>query len=563
MLAHHARLTHLVVLRYCLALTSMAFTFSTVFSSPQTAGQASFLLLVGSVVLFVVLCLSADGLIDTQSEQRAWCLLPPFAFELGVTRLASSFAKVTYDPTTETYKRGAPSGPLGLVAVVSLREIIGMLLLDVVLYAFVAWCVPPKCSLVCGCPGVYVCELVVSVRTFSLFGRSDRRTVGGPPPATTTSKTRHPTAVTGGGASSLSFLHPAAAGRYLGQILPSEFGVQRAPWFILSPSYWFGEDDGPPPPVDGGGSALANPLINGDGAASRAAADDDCPTEPLVLPAGQEAPTVAVRGRGLTPGGVGSYSYFLRGDVLTTRWRGAAPQIRGLSKTFGGGFRAVNNLSFDMCEGEIFSLLGHNGAGKTTTINMLTGMFSPDAASGNTTIYGHAIRDAMPRVRGLLGCCPQHDVLFESLTVREHIIFFALVKRAGTPGARLDDAEAEADELLAHFRLHERAAYVGAELSGGMRRKLSTAIALCGGSKFVVLDEPTAGMDPLARRELWDLLRAMRAGRTMLLTTHYMDEASLHDSVCHGRGRFYCVHRTMVVAMWQCVCHVRWSLMVA
>ena len=239
--------------------------------------------------------------------------------------------------------------------------------------------------------------------------------------------------------------------------------------------------------------------------------------------------------------------------------------IRGLSKTFGGspvdgsgGFVAVDELSFDMHEGQIFSLLGHNGAGKTTTINMLTGLFPPDSGSGGgrgggsarvrnsagsnykTTIYGSDIVADMPGARRKLGVCPQHDVLFDRLTAREHVAFFALLK-GGAPSWAA--ANAEADDLLAHFHLQERAQHCGSELSGGMKRKLSTAVALCGGSKFVVLDEPTAGMDPLARRELWDLLKAMRAGRTMLLTTHYMDEADvLGDRIgIMSRGQLQCL----------------------
>ena len=103
----------------------------------------------------------------------------------------------------------------------------------------------------------------------------------------------------------------------------------------------------------------------------------------------------------------------------------------------------------------------------------------------------------MAQARKNLGICPQHDVLFQSLTCREHILFFALLKGSTTIWVK---AAEEADELLEQFHLQERAFYVGSELSGGMKRKLSTAIAMCGGSKFVILDEPTAGMDPLARR---------------------------------------------------------------
>ena len=164
----------------------------------------------------------------------------------------------------------------------------------------------------------------------------------------------------------------------------------------------------------------------------------------------------------------------------------------------------MDELSFNLYENQIFALLGHNGAGKTTTINMLTGLFPPDTDSGDSTIYGAGVLNNMGDVRKTLGVCPQHDVLFDQLTCKEHIVFFSLLKgntKIWTHAAN------EAKQLLDHFHLHERSNYVGSELSGGMKRKLSTAIAICGGSKFIVLDEPTAGMDPLARRELWDLLK--------------------------------------------------------
>ena len=174
---------------------------------------------------------------------------------------------------------------------------------------------------------------------------------------------------------------------------------------------------------------------------------------------------------------------------------------------------------------------------------MLTGMTPPDYAdNGNgAMVYGSNILSDMDQVRNSLGVCPQHDVLFEGLTVREHILFFAQLK-----GASYREANEEATTLTTMFHLEERLDHLGHELSGGQRRKLSVAIAVCGGSKFVVLDEPTAGMDPLARRELWDLLASLRKGRTMLLTTHYMDEADiLGDRVgIMSLGQMQCVGST-------------------
>lgn len=159
---------------------------------------------------------------------------------------------------------------------------------------------------------------------------------------------------------------------------------------------------------------------------------------------------------------------------------------------------------------------------------MLTGLFRPDVSldgsivCGSVTIYGQNVHSQINRVPLSMGVCPQHDVLFDNLSVREHILFFAQLK-----GASYEAADAEATHLMKLFHLEQRMDNTGAELSGGQRRKLSVAIAVCGGSKFVVLDEPSAGMDPLARRELWNLLASLRKGRTMLLTTHYMDEADV------------------------------------
>jgi ATP-binding cassette subfamily A (ABC1) protein 3 len=196
-----------------------------------------------------------------------------------------------------------------------------------------------------------------------------------------------------------------------------------------------------------------------------------------------------------------------------------------------------------MYENQIFSLLGHNGAGKTTTINMLTGLYSPDVVSGHSaqhsrgTVYGHSIEKEIDKVRLSMGVCPQHDVLFDSLSVREHILFFAQLK-----GLSLAEAEVETNYLAGLFHLEHHLDNTSEELSGGQKRKLSVALAVCGGSKFVVLDEPTAGMDPLARRELWNLLGQLRQGRTILLTTHYMDEAdTLGDRIAiMAKGQLVC-----------------------
>ncbi|TSM94632.1 ATP-binding cassette sub-family A member 1 [Bagarius yarrelli] len=182
---------------------------------------------------------------------------------------------------------------------------------------------------------------------------------------------------------------------------------------------------------------------------------------------------------------------------------------------------AVNHLSLKFYEGQITSFLGHNGAGKTTTMSILTGLFPPTA--GTVYIKGKDIRTDMDIIRRHLGVCPQHNVLFPMLTVEEHAWFYGRLKGMSNAEVNKEMSSLLEDVGLLHKR-HEQTK----NLSGGMQRKLSVAIAFIGDSKVVVLDEPTAGVDPYSRRGIWDLLLKYRKGyRTIILSTHYMDEADL------------------------------------
>uniref|UniRef100_A0A8W4FMP3 ATP binding cassette subfamily A member 14 n=1 Tax=Sus scrofa TaxID=9823 RepID=A0A8W4FMP3_PIG len=174
---------------------------------------------------------------------------------------------------------------------------------------------------------------------------------------------------------------------------------------------------------------------------------------------------------------------------------------------------AVQDLTLNMYEGQITVLLGHNGAGKTTTLSILTGFYRP--TSGKVYINGYDISKDMLQVRKSLGLCPQDDILFSDLTVSEHLYFYCVVK------IRLK----EVNTMLTSFGLLEKRDALSKSLSGGMKRKLSIIIALIGGSKVVILDEPTSGMDPVSRRFTWDVLQQHKQNRTILLTTHHMDEA--------------------------------------
>ena len=171
-----------------------------------------------------------------------------------------------------------------------------------------------------------------------------------------------------------------------------------------------------------------------------------------------------------------------------------------------------------MFEGQIFALLGHNGAGKTTTISMLTGLIKK--SRGKAICYGIDLFEDMDKIREFTGICPQHDVLFDLLTPREHLDIFYDFK-GGDPRLKQEEINRLIESVGLNNDRHKNAC----KLSSGTKRKLSVSIALCAGSKFILLDEPTAGMDLNARRKLWDILKAYKKNKIILLTTHFMDEA--------------------------------------
>lgn len=193
---------------------------------------------------------------------------------------------------------------------------------------------------------------------------------------------------------------------------------------------------------------------------------------------------------------------------------------------------ALNKLSLNLYENQVVSFLGHNGAGKTTTMSILTGLFPP--TSGSATIYGHDIRTEMDEIRKNLGMCPQHNVLFDRLTVEEHLWFYSRLKSMAQ-----EEIRKETDKMIEDLELSNKRHSLVQTLSGGMKRKLSVAIAFVGGSRAIILDEPTAGVDPYARRAIWDLILKYKPGRTILLSTHHMDEADLLGDriaiISHGK----------------------------
>ncbi|XP_055226996.1 phospholipid-transporting ATPase ABCA7 isoform X7 [Gorilla gorilla gorilla] len=254
---------------------------------------------------------------------------------------------------------------------------------------------------------------------------------------------------------------------YLEAVCPGQYGIPE-PWnFPFRRSYWCG----PQPP--------------------KSPAPCPTPLDPKVLV--EEAPP------GLSPG----------------------VSVRGLEKRFPGSPQpALRGLSLDFYQGHITAFLGHNGAGKTTTLSILSGLFPP--SGGSAFILGHDVRSSMAAIRPHLGVCPQYNVLFDMLTVDEHVWFYGRLK-----GLSAAVVGPEQDRLLQDVGLVSKQSVQTRHLSGGMQRKLSVAIAFVGGSQVVILDEPTAGVDPASRRGIWELLLKYREGRTLILSTHHLDEAEL------------------------------------
>ncbi|XP_010547807.1 PREDICTED: ABC transporter A family member 2 [Tarenaya hassleriana] len=228
-----------------------------------------------------------------------------------------------------------------------------------------------------------------------------------------------------------------------------------------------------------------------------------------------------------------------------------AVQIRGLGKTYPGmrkfgcckckkspPYHALKGLWMNIAKDQLFCLLGPNGAGKTTTINCLTGI--TPVTGGDASIYGNSIRSSvgMSNIRKIIGVCPQFDILWDALSGEEHLHLFASIK--GLPSASIKSI---VEKSLAEVKLTEAAKVRAGSYSGGMKRRLSVAVALIGDPKLVFLDEPTTGMDPITRRHVWDIIQETKKGRAIILTTHSMEEADiLSDRIgIMAKGRLQCI----------------------
>ncbi|EQC39078.1 hypothetical protein SDRG_03286 [Saprolegnia diclina VS20] len=278
----------------------------------------------------------------------------------------------------------------------------------------------------------------------------------------------------------LDFFLYALLAMYLEQVVPKDYGTPQKWYFPFSPSYWCGAGSARGPAKVGEMKVL-DPSVKNDNIET-----------------------------------VGT-------ELEKQESNGEALVIQGIRKVFsvpGGKKIAVKGVDLVMYKDQITCLLGHNGAGKTTLISILTGMIP--TTEGDAFFNGHRLTTQMSEIRKSLGMCPQHDVLYPDLTVREHLVFYGSVK--GYTGRDLNEA---VDEKIKEVGLTEKRHVFSTALSGGMKRKLSIAIALLGDSRLVFLDEPTSGMDPYSRRSTWELILNNRINRVIVLTTHFMDEADI------------------------------------
>ncbi|XP_066560548.1 cholesterol transporter ABCA5 [Amia ocellicauda] len=282
---------------------------------------------------------------------------------------------------------------------------------------------------------------------------------------------------------------------YLDQVLPGEFGMRRSFLYFLKPSYWsrhrkrYEEV-----------SSVYDSEVNG------------------VPASGESVEPVSPEFRGK--------------EAIRIN------NIRKVYKEKDSTVEALRGFTFDIYEGQITALLGHSGAGKSTLMNILCGICPP--TEGSAIIYGSPVSEIAEGVemRRLVGICPQFNIMFDVLTVEEHLRIFAAIK--GIPQAEIDR---EVAKVLKDLDLEKIMDAQAKNLSGGQKRKLCVGIAILGDPKILLLDEPTAGMDPCSRHQVWSLLKNRRAGRVTVLSTHYMDEADIlaDRKAVISQGQLKCV----------------------
>ncbi|KAF9605783.1 hypothetical protein IFM89_018449 [Coptis chinensis] len=306
---------------------------------------------------------------------------------------------------------------------------------------------------------------------------------------------------------------------YFDNIIPNSYGVRKSLFYFLRPGYWTGRGGGK---VEEGGICSCTSSIP--------PLEDVIPDDEDV----REEESIVKQ-------------QVLEGSVDPN----VSVQIRGLAKTYPGTinigcckcsktspYHALKGLWVNFAKNQLFCLLGPNGAGKTTAINCLTGI--TPVTAGDALIYGYSVRSSvgMSNIRRIIGVCPQFDILWDALSGQEHLHLFASIK--GLPPSSIKSV---AENSLAEVRLVEAAKMRSGSYSGGMKRRLSVAIALIGDPKLVILDEPTTGMDPITRRHVWDIIETAKKGRAIVLTTHSMEEADiLGDRIAiMAKGRLRCI----------------------
>ncbi|NXB13674.1 ABCA6 protein, partial [Rhagologus leucostigma] len=297
---------------------------------------------------------------------------------------------------------------------------------------------------------------------------------------------------------------------YFDKILPGKYGIPDPPLFCLKASYWMRSRRGSSRDVPG---ATANP--------EELLGDDVEPVPPEFL--GKEA--------------IRLYN------------------IKKAYKKMDKKTEALRGLSLNIYEGQITALLGHSGAGKTTLLNVLSGLSFP--SEGSATIYNYSLSEMGDReeIRGMIGICPQFNTQFEVLTVKENLKTFAEIK-----GIKSKEVEREVQNLLELLDISNIQDTQAEKLSGGQKRKLSIGIAMLGNPQVLFLDEPTAGLDPLSRHQVWSLLREQRAGRVILFSTQFMDEADIlaDRKAFISHGRLKCVGSSLFLKKkWGICYHLR------
>ena len=310
-------------------------------------------------------------------------------------------------------------------------------------------------------------------------------------------------------------------GYYLQNVIPHEYGVAKPWYFLFLPSYWFGDcckkknSD-----LEYETSEKKSKKIKTETKKVENGQNEEIVTEKIEI---QDMVSEESNNSIFDDNPHKDNDDFQNEDIYRDKnKKNDVFMLRDVTKVYGDGKMACNSISFNLFRNEIFALLGRNGAGKTSLINVLIGMY--DATSGKAIYKNKNILEEsnMNEFRNKLGICPQHDILFPKLTVREHLEMFCYFK-----GFDVEKIPEEVDNTLKDFRIHDIENVLAGTLSAGQRRKLSIAISVIGGSEVIFLDEPSSGMDITSRRNLWEILKKIIEKRIIILTTHYMEEASV------------------------------------